>query len=112
MPMSGWYVFFLIGSLSSPSTTGEFVSIAVVSKFHNVVDAHTAIPIIVIIRLPNSAKRIDGYLIIISEIKTKSFNFSAIKVAAENESLAIRLASAIDFIACLVHYKVFTIRCF
>ena len=112
MPVARWDVFFLIGSLGSPSSAGEFVSVTIITKFHDVVDANTTIAIIVIVRLPNSAKRVDRYFIIIAEIETKSFNFTSIKIATENESLSIRFAAAVYFIASLVYYKVFSVWSF
>ena len=79
-----------------PACAGFFVLVAVVAELHHVVDSHTPVTIIIIVRLPDAAVGIDGDHPVVSEIPTKSFKLAAIHVAAEHHAFLIRLAIRCD----------------
>ena len=86
-----------------PSRASYFVGITVVAELHDIIDAHTAIAIVVIVGLPKRAERIHGDLVIVTEVPRQRFHIATIHVAAESHSHAIRVASICDFVASQVN---------
>src|SRR5438876_253700 len=77
----------------APTGAGHFVSVSEVAELHHVIDAHSAVAIIVVVRLPERAEGIDGEFIVIAEVMGEHLEFAAVEVAAEDHALAVGLAS-------------------
>ena len=56
VPVPRGDVGLLVGPLSAPARAGQFVGVAVVAELHHEVDAHAAIAVVVVVRLPNGAE--------------------------------------------------------
>ena len=87
--------FFPVGTFDLPALAGEFIHIAIISEFHHKVNSRRAVSIIIVIRLPQRAKRIDRHLVVVAEIVTQHFHIGQVLVASEHHPLTIRLATVI-----------------
>ena len=57
---------------------------------HDVVDPYGFITIIIIVRLPDGAKRVDRHLIIVTEVVSQHLELAAIQVATKYHATEIR----------------------
>ena len=102
MPMLFRNRFFHISAFGPPTSSGYFAAIAVVAVFHNVVDTHTPISIIIIIALPKCAETINNDHPVVTKIPTQSFKTTPIKLTAKYHSLLVRVAAIIHLISCKI----------
>src|ERR1051325_756147 len=65
----------------APARAGDLIREPVVAELHHKIDAHAAVPVVVIVRLPERAERIDGDLVIVAKIPAERLDVGAIEVA-------------------------------
>src|SRR5207249_9580251 len=65
-----------------------------------------AVPVIVVVRLPERAEGVDADLVVVSEVLPERFKFRAVEIATKHHALAVGFAIAADFIAGLVHHGI------
>src|SRR5690349_18502105 len=82
-----------------PASARHFIAVAVVPKFHDVIDPHAAIAIVVIVALPQRSERIDRHLVIVSKIPRESFQFASVGVTSEDHAHSIGFAVAVYFVS-------------
>ena len=97
--MAKRYLRFNVGALISPALTRKFTPIAVVSKFHDVIDSHASVPIVVIIGLPDATETVHGRFPIVAEIPAESLEVGTILIAAKDHALLVWFAFVIHFVA-------------
>ena len=82
-----------------PASTGEFILISVVAEFHHIVDADSAIAIIVVIRLPDGPEAVHAEFPVIAEVPAERFDAAAVQFTAEGHAFLIGFACCADFVA-------------
>ena len=97
--MTQGYFRFNIGALIPPTLSRKFTPITVVSKFHDIVDSHTPVSVIIVIGLPNSPKAVHGCFPVISEIPSDCLKIGSILVATKHHSLLVWFAFVVYLVA-------------
>jgi hypothetical protein len=72
-----------------PAGTSHLVRISIISILENIIDAHTPVSIIVIIRLPHVSEGVYSHFIIIPEVMSQYFKIATIHITAKDHSLAV-----------------------
>ena len=99
MPMTQGYFRFNIGALIPPTLSRKFTPITVVSKFHDIIDSHAPVSVIIVIGLPNSPKAVHGCFPVISEIPSDCLKIGSILVATKDHALLVWFAFVIHLVA-------------
>ena len=99
MPMTQGYFRFNIGALIPPTLSRKFTPITVVSKFHDIIDSHAPVSVIIVIGLPNSPKAVHGCFPVISEIPSDCLKIGSILVATKHHSLLVWFAFVVYLVA-------------
>ena len=72
------------GALGLVSRSGQLVAIPVVPPFDDVVQAAGVASVVIVVRLPQAAQRIDGDLVVVAEVVSEDFQFAAVRVASKH----------------------------
>ena len=78
---------FEVGSVRLPARAGQLVGVTVVTSLHDVVDPNAFVPVVVVVRLPHGAVRVDGHFVVVAKVLTQQFHVLTVGVAAEHHSL-------------------------
>ena len=100
--MTKWNLLFHIGALISPSLSGKFSPVPIITEFHNIINTHPAVSIIVIIGLPNGSKTVYSYLPVISKIPSNRLEIGTVLITTKNHPLLIGPAIIFYFVASLI----------
>ena len=92
VPVAARNFLLAVGPVIRPASSRELVTIAIIAKFHDVIDANALIAVVIIIALPDRAKAIDRDLPVIAEVPSEGFDATAIGFATKDQSLLIRFA--------------------
>ena len=65
----------------APVCAGDFVGVAEVAAFHDVVDADAAVAVVVVVGLPDGAEGVDGDLVVVAEVLGEGLEVGAVEVA-------------------------------
>ena len=90
----------------SPAGSGQLILVAVVAVFQHPVDTHALVAIIVVIALPERAKRVDGDFVVVAEVVAEHLKVSAVGLAAKHHPFAERFSSVVHDIAEPVLYRI------
>src|SRR5690606_1229667 len=89
-----------------PARSGQFVLVAEVSELHDIINADSPVPIIIIVGLPDRAEGIDAGLPVVSKVPAQRLELAPIQIASEDHPLLIRLAVGLHLIARLVDDRI------
>ena len=99
MPMARGYVGRHPNPFRLPAGSGQFIPVTVVAELHHGIDADSSIAIIVVVRLPDAAERIDGDHPVIAKVPRQSFELAEVGIAAKDHALLVRLHRLGDGVA-------------
>ena len=87
------------GPHDMPARPGKFVPIAVIAEFHHVVDPYPQVSVVIVVRLPDRTEAVDRGHPVVAEIPAQRLQLRAIRIAAKDHTLLVRLAAIADTIA-------------
>ena len=83
----------------TPAGAGEFVFVSVVTVLHDVVNADSAVTIVVVVALPHGAKAVDTEFPVVAEVPSERFKIATVEVAAKRHAFLVGLAVGDNFVA-------------
>ena len=102
VPVPQWDFCFPSSAVGLPPGTGLLVFVSVVAVFDDIVDPHSAVAVVIVVRLPQPAERVDSHFPVVTEVPGERFEVGPIEVTAKDHALLVRLASVFDDVALLV----------
>ena len=83
MPVALRHFGMHTGALRLVARPCQLVAISVVPTFDDVIQAAGVASVVVVVRLPQSAQRIDGDLVVVAKVVSEDLQLAAVRVAAE-----------------------------
>ena len=104
MPVATGDLRFEVGARHLPPLAVSLVHITVVAILHDPVDPHAAVAVVVVVALPQRAKRIDRYFVIVAEVVAEHLEVTPVGAAAKRHSLTVWLARVVHGIASKINH--------
>ena len=80
----------------APAGPGEFLEVAVVATFEDVVNADAVVAVVVVVRLPDVAEGIDRHLVVVAEVVPEHLKLASIRVAPKNHPAPVGRACVLE----------------
>ncbi len=97
--MSQGNLLFDVGTLIAPTPTGKLPAITVVAKLHHIVDANTAVAVVIVVGLPDGTEAIHRNFPVVAEVPAESLKIRTILVTTENHALLIGFPTVVHLVA-------------